>query len=139
MAPQVCLQEGERHRKGLPGVLCSSEREGWQKHGKTLLHPHSSRGHKGRAAQQRAQHPACCPYCLQPWEHPVQRNLFTTWESAAEQPQVLVLPAGMWCQSHTSQQRAVSYLPCELVTTLSALKLPHSFVPVDVDTQLLNS
>lgn len=30
-------------------------------------------------------------------------------------------------------------LPCELVTTLSALKLPHSFVPADVDTQLLNS
>lgn len=26
----------------MPGVLCSSEREGWQKHSKTLLHPHST-------------------------------------------------------------------------------------------------
>lgn len=27
-------------------------------------------------------------------------------------------------------------LPCELVATLSALKLPHSLVPADMDTQL---
>lgn len=136
---------GRKEQEGfLPGVPCFSEREGRQKHSKAPL-THRAPGCKGRlpSGEHSPPPPAACtayspqnPQCKETRSQPGSLLVSLT---AAEQLWVLVPPAGRGCESLMAQHRAASYLPCELVPTLGALKLPHSLVPADVDTQLLDS